>query len=156
MAGWDSMKASLFALIRAALPRVDYYALYYGKVVAWHAATQTVDVQPNDPRVPSISGATLRGPAGFVFSINPAVETSVLIGWENGDPARAFALCAFTPGAHVNSLTIPADMLSLGGDGGEPPPKGVALLAYLTTVATAAGAPPPDPTTLLATNVLVK
>ena len=64
MADWDRMKASLFALIKAALPRIDYYALYYGKVVAWNKEDQTVDVRPNDSRVPSISGVTMRSPAG--------------------------------------------------------------------------------------------
>lgn len=144
MADWDRMKQSLFALIRAALPRVDYYALYYGKVVSWHT-DQTVDVQPNDPKLPSISGVLLRTPAGFVWDVNPATETSVLVGWENGDPARPFALCAFTPGAHVRQIVVNADDIVLGGTAGaQKTVLGDVMRQILATISTHAHPPIPS------------
>lgn len=135
MADWDRAKASLFALIRAALPRIDYYAMYRGKVVRWYAAEQTVDIQPSDPRMPTMSHVPFRhGLPGAVVDVNTG--TTVLIGWENGDPAMDFA-CLWSGGESVSSLTLNADQIVLGGSAGaEPAAKGQTLQSYLNGMAT--------------------
>lgn len=118
----DRLKASIYALIRAAVPRLDYYTLYDGKVVKWNKAAQTVDVSFSDSRMPSMSGVPfMRGP-GETFDVLPG--THVMVGSKDGDPAKDFA-CLWSGGEHVRQRVLNADDLILGGEfGAEPPPLG--------------------------------
>lgn len=76
------------AVIRRALRRVDYLALYPARVVS--QSGQRLDLIPDDPRVPSISGVPMRhGLPGA--SVTVPVGTRVLLGFDAGDPARPFA-----------------------------------------------------------------
>jgi hypothetical protein len=64
----------------------------------------------------------------------------VLVGWENGDPARRFA-CLWQGGEHVSAVTFDADAFTVNGQtvtlGGallaEPPLKGTTHNAAMTT-----------------------
>lgn len=159
MADWDRMKASLFALVRAALPRVDYYAMYRGKVVTWHEADQTVDITPNDAKIPTMSGVPFRhGLPGVTARIGTG--TSVLVGWENGDPQFPFA-CLWSGGESVARLTMNVGALYLGGEtGAEPAIKGQtrnqAEATFLAALTTYIGVIQPiaDPTGLGSTTML--
>jgi hypothetical protein len=142
MAKMDRLKESLFALVKAALPRIDYYPLYFGRVVSWHdevtsdgAHVQTVDVQPNDPKLPTMAHVPFRhGLPGVVLKVVPG--TSVLVGWENGDPSLNFA-CLWQGGEHVQKLILNADQIVLGGeDGAQPAVLGDVLREILATIAT--------------------
>jgi hypothetical protein len=110
--------------VHASLPRIDYLALYQARVVTFDLATLLVDVLPDDPDVPSMSGLQLRlGLPGAVLSLLPQ-GTTVMVGWSEGDPARPYA-CLPGGGEHVGAMTLNADALTLGGDtGAEPPVKG--------------------------------
>lgn len=116
----ERLKASLFALFQAAVPRLDYYAKYDGEVVKWwpRAAGEkydSVDIKPSDARLPSMARIPFKGGPGEELDIAPG--THVLVGWENGDPARP---CAFSwsGGEHVIKRVINADDLALGGEAG--------------------------------------
>jgi hypothetical protein len=122
------------ALMRAAFPRIDYYATYFGKVVAWDFAHQTVDVTPSDPRLPGMSGVPFRhGLPGVMADV--ASGASVAITWLDGDPSRPIA-SSWGGSEQVLRLTLNADQIFLGGaDGSEPAARGQTLQHYLETVA---------------------
>lgn len=123
---WSRGLEAFAALVRGVLPRLDYQACYFGKVVKFDATRQQVDVVPDDARLETMQGVPLRGPAGIDWNISPAGSPSVVISWENGDPSRPFAM-GFSTGAHVLKATWNADQLNLGGDAGaEPTIKGTA------------------------------
>lgn len=85
----DRTKASFEALVRSALPRVDYCALYPAKVVAQNA-DGTLELQPDDARFPGLSGIPLRlGLPGVSVKVSGGAR--VLLAFENGDPSRPTA-----------------------------------------------------------------
>lgn len=122
MYGMDVL-ATFRALMRAASPRIDYYATYFGKVVSWDSKSQTVDVTPTDPRLPGMAGVPFRhGLPGTIIDVDP--RTSVAITWMNGDPSQPIAFL-WGGGEHVKQIILKADQIVLGGaDGAEPTIKG--------------------------------
>ncbi|HZL17171.1 MAG TPA: hypothetical protein VFG23_05450 [Polyangia bacterium] len=113
----DRMKTSFWALVKAALPRVDYYALRVARVVSQSKDLTTVDLLPDDPRFPSMAGVPLRVTPGT--SIQLGNGSTVLLGFSEGDPARPFA--AILAGGDVaKAITIQAATLNLGGPGATP------------------------------------
>ena len=139
---WDRIKESFFRAARGASPRVEYYRPFFGTVVAQKG--NTVDVVPDDPMMPAtgLQGIPLRhGLPGISVSVtvDPMKKTSVVVAYENGDPARAYASLWAGSEAGVTAVWA-ADLLTLGGTvGAEPPVKGVtfntALAAFLTAFA---------------------
>lgn len=132
---WSRGLEAFAAMVRSVLPRLDYQACYFAKVVAFNFDRQQVDLVPDDPRFPGMQGIPLRGFPGAVFDLRDPVTGQVadgitmLVGWEDANPARPFAL-GFGVGARVPSVTLNADQLFLGGeDGAEPPPKGTTYRA---------------------------
>jgi hypothetical protein len=123
------------ALMRAAFPRIDYYATYLGKVVAWKGDAQVVDVTPSDPRLPGMARVPFfHGLPGIAVDVDPG--TSVGITWLNGDPSQPVAFL-WGGGEHVKQLVLKADQIVLGGDGAEPAAKGQTLQGYLDSLADA-------------------
>jgi len=58
------------ALVRAAVPTIDYFALYRAKVVS--QAGQTLDVVPEDPRLPSMGQVPIKlGVPGGEVQVSP-------------------------------------------------------------------------------------
>lgn len=119
------------ALVHSALPHVDYLALYAARVVVFDKDHQTIDVRPDDPRLPGMGGIAFRhGLPGAVVDV--AKGTTVLVGWADGDPSKPYA-CLWGGGEAVASLTLNALRLNLGGEeGAEPVPKGLSLNAALS------------------------
>jgi hypothetical protein len=126
----DAMKRAFFSLIRAANP-TDYLAFYKGRVVAASRVDdlQMVDVEPEDPRLPPMANVPLRLgiPGAFVeIDLRQGPErppdapkfkpTFVMIGWESGDPQKAYALL-FNPGSSTLRLSLAAEKIELGGEG---------------------------------------
>ena len=115
----DAMKKALFAIVRSSRPTVDYFAYYSAKVVVQSADRSTVDVAPEDSRLPSamaqvpldlgIPGATVAIPAGAM----------VMVGWRNGDPQRSYAFL-FQKGAEVFTISITAAKIELGAEDLQP------------------------------------
>lgn len=77
------------AVIRRALRRVDYLALYPSRVVS-QSASGLLDLVPDDPRVPSCGGVPIRGALPGVTVTVPA-GARVLLGYEGGEPSRPVA-----------------------------------------------------------------
>lgn len=97
-----ALKNPFAQLVKSAVPRLDWFALYRGKVLG--QAGNTVDVQPDDARLPAMSKVPLRhGLPGVSVTVQPG--TSILVGWENGDPSRPYA-CLWEGGETVTSMTI--------------------------------------------------
>lgn|GEM_PF-6259250 len=132
----DRLKRALYALFKASVPRLDYYARYSGRVVR-QPSPGSLDVQPDDPRIPSMGGVPLKnGIRGLTMDVPPG--SSVMIGWENADPARPY--CESWAGGETDtiSITIVADKITLGSEAGaEPAAKGQTLQSYLNALAAA-------------------
>ena len=109
---WDRVKDSFFRLVRASSPRADYTSVYRGVVVS--QSGQTVDVKLDDPRLPGMSALPIQvGLPGA--TVEMAVGARMLVAFENGDPAKPIAL--HWEGAQARRISLPADLLELGGEG---------------------------------------
>lgn len=79
--------AAFEALVARAMRRVDYHARYEAVVVA-QRADGTLDVVPDDTRIPSAQAVPYRAPPGLTFEVPTGGR--VLLGYVGGDPARPF------------------------------------------------------------------
>jgi hypothetical protein len=77
------------AVIRRALRRVDYVALYPARVVSQSAAG-LLDLVPDDARVPPCSGVPIRYGLPGVTAVVPVGER-VTLTYEGGDPSKPVA-----------------------------------------------------------------
>jgi len=85
----DRFKRALEAFLLAVFARIDYLALYPAKVVSQNG-DGSVDVQPDDARLPGMTSVPLRfGLPGLELKVTSGAR--VLIGFENGDPRRPVA-----------------------------------------------------------------
>jgi hypothetical protein len=110
---WDRVKESLFRLLRASAPRAPYMGVYRGVVVS--QSGQAVDTKPTDQRLPGMSGLPIQvGLPGATVEVSPGAR--MLIGFEDGDPARPIALL-WDQGAQARRISLPTDLLELGGEG---------------------------------------
>jgi len=154
----DRIKQDLVALLRAAEPRLDYFALYRAKVLAQSSDRATLDLRPDDVRLPEMVGIPLKhGIPGATVEVPPGGH--VMIGWDNGDPASVF--CAlWEAGLTPITVTLNAATLELGGAAVDYVTKGTrhraaedtlvaALNAAMTTVAAAITSNPGTLTPLL-------
>jgi hypothetical protein len=90
----DSIRTILDALLGR---KLDYLARYPVRVVAQDVAGR-VDVVPDDPRIPGMSGLPLyTGIPGVTIDLRDALtgeipgEVRALVGFTGGDPTRPFA-----------------------------------------------------------------
>lgn len=141
-------------LVQGLIPGVDYLAWYRARVVAQaleSSGKMTVDVVPDDHRIPPMARVSLKlGLPATEVKISPGAF--VLVGWENGDPARPQA--ALWDGGEAPALKLVFNAIEafVGGEvGAEPPPKGItylgaeaaffaALVSAVSTALSAAGA----------------
>lgn len=167
----DRMRKAFVALAQASVARtdkIDYGRHYPARVIVQSGGT--VDVQPDQvggkDLLSDMAGVQLWLPPGM--GVDGVKAGRVMIGWLGGDPSRPYATtCDLANTVERMTLTalaklvLDAPLVAAGGDAGaEPPPLGLALLAYLTTVAAAINAivpfsvSPPTPA-LLAKKVTV-
>jgi hypothetical protein len=84
----DRIKNPVLMLIRSMLSRIDTMAMYHAKVLG--QSGNTVDVQPDDARLPAMSKVPLmHGLPGVALSVVPG--TAIMVGWSGGDPAQPYA-----------------------------------------------------------------
>lgn len=133
---------AMAAIVRAALPRIDYFCGYNAKVV--RCVDGLVDVVPDDPDVPTMPGLRIYSglPGVTIAKVEPG--TFVTVYWSEGDPSRPYA-ALWSGGEHVVAMTIAADTLTLGGaDGAQPPIKASPYLpaesTFLDAIVTALSA----------------
>lgn len=87
----DAIGGLIDRIVRAVMRGVDYYALYRARVVAQSADLLKLDVQPDDARIPGMSGIELRlGIPGFKVKV--AAGQHCLVGWDAGRPSLPYAL----------------------------------------------------------------
>ena len=144
----DRVTEPLARVVAGLLPGVDYLAWYRARVVRQTLSPttgkMTVDVTPDDARIPPLSGVPLR--LGL-----PAVEVQaspnayVLVGWANGDPAKPQAALWDGGESDAIKMVFNAAQLFLGGEAGaEPPTKGITYRtaedAFLSAIVVAVSA----------------
>lgn len=112
----DRVKAPLAAMLRAAKPRLDFFAGYRARVTSQSADRKTVDVVPDDTRIPSMGQLTIKhGLPGVTVKVKTGCYIEVR--WENGDPARPYA-AIWDPGADAEAIAIVVSTkLELGAEG---------------------------------------
>ncbi len=86
----DSITTSLRRIVEAFVGRrLDHLALYPA-VVVQQRSDGTLDLSPEDPRVPSCQGVPIRlGIPGVTVTVPSGGR--VLLGYANGDPSRPYA-----------------------------------------------------------------
>lgn len=110
----DRLKSAFDDAVDAALPDIDYEALYTCLVVSQNP-DGTLDLQPISSKLPSQKNIPIRGPFPNVkMTVGPNAQ--VLMGWENHDPSVPYA-ALWLPGAPGDLETLAivvATQLQLG------------------------------------------
>lgn len=119
----DRLRSALTAIVRSVLPRVEYLGYFPARVLADHG-DMTLDLEPDDPKLPKLVKVPLRpGLPGIKVEVLPGAR--VLVAFEGGDLTRPAAhlweigsLKALTIEATVE-VTVKAPLVKLA-DGGLP------------------------------------
>ena len=84
-------------MAKQGLPGVDYYALYLCQVASQSSDLTTVDLQPQGARNKALIGGLQRVPVRFMagVKVQMAPGSTVLLGWDGGNPEVPFALGGF-------------------------------------------------------------
>lgn len=111
MSDLDRMKAALAAYVRSLFAGLDYYASYPAKVVAQNA-DGTLELQPDDPRIPGLSNVPIRyGVPGVKATV--ASGARILLGFAGGDPGKPQA--ELWESASVTRLQVDATTIEVNG-----------------------------------------
>jgi hypothetical protein len=106
----DRIKGGLEAFVRSLLHRVDYFALYPAKVVAQNA-DGTLELQPDDTRIPPHSQVPIRlGIPGATVKV--VAGGRVLLGFAGGRPDAPIA--TLWEGTTVTEIAIAGTTVKLG------------------------------------------
>lgn len=96
----DALRAIIEGLVGS---RLDRLALYPARVVAQSADRLTLDLQPDDARIPPCAGVPIRhGIPGVTVTV--ASGSRVLLGYAAGDPMQPYA--ALWEAGSVVSLSV--------------------------------------------------
>lgn len=111
------------AIARSGDPRREYRAWYRATVKTQSADLKTVDVDLDDDRLPAMSKIPIKhGLPGAKVAVAP--KSTVMVGFENGDPAMPFA-AVWDGGTVTLQLTLEATKIELGRAGLIPGVDGV-------------------------------
>lgn len=89
----DRLGASIVRVVRHEVRELDYHALYPARVLAQANDLTNVDVLPDTDRIPPQLGVPLRTGPGVELKVNVgAGGARVLLGFENADPQRMYAV----------------------------------------------------------------
>ena len=100
----DVIKGFFLSLARSSVPRIDYFAFYRALVKSQAGDLLTVDVQPDDARLPGMTGIAIRpGLPGTKVKIPNGV--SVMIGFMGGSPAAPY-VATWESGSGVTEVQI--------------------------------------------------
>lgn len=135
---WDRTSEGFAAVARAQFPRDLYARVWSGAVVAQNG--QAFDFQPDDPRLPSLSGIPLRLPfPGFTVAIDPTQTPRAVLAFANADPSMPELHLWEYPGmvsavlSASQRISLVAPAVNLGGDpAAEPAVLGQSQLVALT------------------------
>lgn len=113
----DTLQAMIGMRIAVA---VDMLALYRAKLVAQSADLSTVDLQPDDARIPGVGKVPLTlGLPGCTVQV--AQGAYMLLGWRGGDPAQPYAVPCWESGASVTKLVLAGTTVHIGAESGSQP-----------------------------------
>lgn len=117
-------------------PRLDHLALYPCTVVA-QRADKTLDLQPDDARVPACAGVPIRhGLPGVTVTV--PVGGRVLLGYAGGNPALPYA--SLWESGTVTAISINGSTTKAARDG-EAVNSSTAMGAWITAVSGLLNAP---------------
>lgn len=133
-AGASGLGAAVDAVVRRALRRVDYLARYPARVVGSHA-DGSLDVHPDDARVPAAQAVPYRSLPGVTYTVPTGAR--VLLGYEGGDPSRPF-VDLWEPTSSVTRITINGGSAKAAREGDDVT-KGAAMTTWMASVSTALG-----------------
>ena len=129
----DSITTSLRRIVEAFVGRrLDHLALYPA-VVVQQRADGTLDLSPEDARVPSCQGVPIRlGIPGVTVTVPTGGR--VLLGYANGDPSRPYA--SLWESGSVTRITINDGTAKVARVGDEVT-RSAAFASWITAVSTA-------------------
>lgn len=108
--GSDRMTSAIRRLVKGAQAPIDYLGLYFADVVS--QAGSTIDVRPDDLRIPSMAGVPLfAGMPQWQVQLNEGGR--VLIGWSGGNPSKPYAL-AFNADVSASTVKLLANRVIVG------------------------------------------
>ena len=128
----DRPKASLAALT-GTKPTAPYARLYVAKVLKQDSGSLKLDVQPEDPTLPPMSGIPLwTGSAGLRFRLKDPKKFAIkcLVGFADGAPDKPFAILGEAgitraPRDAIEQVVIEGLSVQLGAEGLTPVQDGV-------------------------------
>lgn len=121
----DRLTEPLSRFVKGTVPGIDYLTTYRAKVVRQSSNGRTVDIIPDDKRLPAMSAVPLRlGLPGVQVLFKPGAF--VQVGWSNGSPQEPWAGLFGGGEPDSTKLVFNALLAFLGGEAGaEPPVKGI-------------------------------
>lgn len=134
------MKQAFADLVGSFFPQIDYLAFYPGTLKAMSTDKTKVDVDPDNKKIlPGVGSIRLKlGMPGATVDVEPTPGSRVLIGFEEGDPSKPYALL-WEQGEHVNHTTFTADKITLNASGAQPSARKGDKLSSSAALATWAG-----------------
>jgi hypothetical protein len=140
---WSRLRGAFEAFVRALVAPTLYYGQFPAQVVS-QGADGSLDLKPDDQRIPEMSGVPIRwGIPGFK-AVVPA-GTRVLVGFDGGDPRKRYAavwdegaITSVTFDNGVQAVARQGDLVQCGGIGttvtlwpvtGSPAPPNAAVVA---------------------------
>lgn len=133
----DRVKTYFARLVDGITRRVDWMAWYAAKVVSQNA-DGTLELAPDEPRVPGLSKVPIRlGVPGVSVKVAPG--SRVLVGFENGDPRRPVA-SIWEKSTLLEVSLEPTTLLALGTSATQAAMHGTYFVAQLQALHGAASA----------------
>ena len=112
----DRIMGALESFVRGLFPNIDYLALYPARVAAQNG-DGTLELVPDDPRLPGLSSVPVRYGTPDTTAV-VASGARVLLGFAGGDPSKPIA--TVWESASITSITIgasgPTQPAALGQD----------------------------------------
>jgi len=133
-AALDRVKTYLARIVDDVMRRVDWYAWYPARVLG-QSEDGTLELRPDNPRVPGLSKVPLRlGVPGVRVNVLPGAR--VLVGFEGGDPSRPVA-SLWERQSCVEIALDPSSALLLGDGATQDAVHGTYFVSQLQTLLTA-------------------
>lgn len=118
----DRVKSGLGDFVQAQFPDLLYRASYGGRVVLQRGAN-SFDFEPDDQRVPSMSGIPIKLPCpGFSLTLDPSQSPRATLMFDNADPSKPELHLWEAPGLAAavvtaeEKLSFAAPSVNLGAD----------------------------------------
>lgn len=131
----DRLKAAIMAALDAMIgPRLDRCALYPARVVRRLGDDPPMlEVQLDDGRWPTLTRVPLRPPLPGM-RVAPVLGSRVIVGWEEADPAKPYALPVWGPSEPPEYIHVRVESGFSVGDGLSEATKARSLAQHLSAI----------------------